>query len=49
MEEACVIEDETHKRVSVIYQIDEQIYVCLILPQFDTKNAGKLVNQACIE
>lgn len=44
-EEACVIENENHKRVSVIYQIDKQIYVCIILSQFDTKNAGTLVNQ----
>jgi len=45
MEEACIIEDENHKRVSVIYHCDKQIYICLILPQFDTKNAGKFVNQ----
>ncbi|KAG5308907.1 PSMG1 protein, partial [Pseudoatta argentina] len=45
MEEACIIENENHKKVSVIYQIDKQIYVCVILPLFDTKNAGKFVNQ----
>ncbi|KYN21060.1 Proteasome assembly chaperone 1 [Trachymyrmex cornetzi] len=29
MEEACIIENENHKKVSVIYQIDKQIYVCI--------------------
>lgn len=47
MEEVCVIENENHRKVSVIYQIDKQIYMCIILPQFDTKNAGKFVNEAC--
>lgn len=47
MEEACIIEDENHRKLSVIYQIDKQIYMCIILPQFDMKNAGKLVNEAC--
>lgn len=47
MEEVCVIENENHTKVSVIYQIDKQIYICTILPQFDTKNAGKFVNEAC--
>ncbi|XP_024869805.1 proteasome assembly chaperone 1 [Temnothorax curvispinosus] len=44
-EEACIVENENRRKVSVIYQIDKQIYMCIILPQFDTKNAGKLVNQ----
>jgi hypothetical protein len=47
MEEACIIENEKRKKVSVIYQIDKQIYICIILPQFDTKNAGKFINEAC--
>lgn len=45
MEEVCIIENENHKKVSVIYHIDKQVYVCVILPLFDTKNAGKFVNQ----
>ncbi|XP_011647384.1 proteasome assembly chaperone 1 isoform X1 [Pogonomyrmex barbatus] len=43
--EACIIEDENQKKVSVIYHIDKQKYMCMILPQFDTRNAGKLINQ----
>ncbi|XP_011158099.1 proteasome assembly chaperone 1 [Solenopsis invicta] len=45
MEEACIIENEKHKKVSVIYQINKQIYICIVLPQFDTKNAGKFINE----
>ncbi|XP_036147154.1 uncharacterized protein LOC105839688 isoform X2 [Monomorium pharaonis] len=45
MEEVCIIENENHKRVSVIYEINKQAYMCIVLPQFDTKNAGKLVNK----
>lgn len=45
-EEVCIIENENHKKISVIYHIDKQIYLCIILPQFDTKDAGTLVNQA---
>jgi len=44
-EEVCIIETEDHKKVSVIYHIDKQIYLCIVLPHFDTKNAGTLVNQ----
>ncbi|KYM81559.1 Proteasome assembly chaperone 1 [Atta colombica] len=29
MEEVCIIENENHKKVSVIYHIDKQIYVCI--------------------
>ncbi|XP_011706399.1 PREDICTED: proteasome assembly chaperone 1 [Wasmannia auropunctata] len=45
MKEACVIENENRKKVSAIYQIDKQIYICIILSQFDTKNTGEFVNQ----
>lgn len=45
-EEVCIIENENHKKISVIYHIDKQIYLCIILQQFDTKYAGTLVNQA---
>lgn len=45
-EEVCIIENENQKKVSVIYHIDKQVYLCIILPQFDTKDAGTFVNQA---
>ncbi|XP_072757030.1 proteasome assembly chaperone 1 [Anoplolepis gracilipes] len=44
-EEVCIIENEDDKKVSAIYHIDKQVYLCIILLQFDTKNAGTLVNQ----
>lgn len=44
-EEVCIIENENQKKVSVIYHIDKQIYLCIILPQFNTKDAGTFVNQ----
>ncbi|XP_070150571.1 proteasome assembly chaperone 1 [Polyergus mexicanus] len=44
-EEVCIIENENQKKVSVIYHIDKQIYLCIILPQFNIKNAGTFVNQ----
>ncbi|KAL0129813.1 hypothetical protein PUN28_001813 [Cardiocondyla obscurior] len=45
MKQMCVIENENHRNVSVIYQVDKEIYLCIILPQFDAKNAGQLVDQ----
>lgn len=46
-EKACVIENENNKKVSVIYQIDRQTYLCLILPQFNTKDAGMFISEVC--
>ncbi|XP_011861333.1 PREDICTED: uncharacterized protein LOC105558331 isoform X2 [Vollenhovia emeryi] len=47
-EEVCVVESENGSRgrkVAVIYKIDKQTCICVILPQFDTKNAATFVKQ----
>lgn len=44
-EEVCIIETEDHKKVSIIHHINKQIYLCMVLPHFDAKNSGILVNQ----
>ncbi|XP_032683301.1 uncharacterized protein LOC116849836 isoform X2 [Odontomachus brunneus] len=45
VEEACIIKDENDKKVSIIYEIDKQLYVCTILQQFNIKDAGILINE----
>lgn len=45
-EEACIIKDKNDKKVSVIYEMDKQLYLCIILPQFNAKDAGILINEA---
>lgn len=44
IEEVCTI-DDNDKKVSVIYQVDQKIYLCIILPQFNTNNAGVLISK----
>lgn len=44
IEEVCTI-DDNDKKVSVIYQVDQKIYLCIILPQFNTDNAGVLISK----
>lgn len=44
-EEMCVIEDADNKKISAIYEIDKEIYLCIILPRFNTKDAGTLINE----
>ncbi|XP_014489501.1 PREDICTED: uncharacterized protein LOC106752361 isoform X2 [Dinoponera quadriceps] len=45
VEEACVIKNKNDKKVSAIYEMDKQLYLCIILPQFNTKDAGILINE----
>lgn len=41
--EICVIQDEHNKELAVIYQVNEDLYVCIIARNFDTKLAGEFV------
>ncbi|XP_012225810.1 proteasome assembly chaperone 1 [Linepithema humile] len=46
LEEACIIENENGTKVSTIYhQTDKDIYLCIILPGFDIKVAGKFIKE----
>ncbi|XP_011138918.2 uncharacterized protein LOC105182867 isoform X1 [Harpegnathos saltator] len=45
IEESCIIKDENDKKVSVIYEMDKQLYLCIILPQFNTKDTGIFINE----
>nr|XP_012225750.1 PREDICTED: uncharacterized protein LOC105674177 [Linepithema humile] len=45
LEEACIIQNENGTKVSIIFhQTDKNIYLCIILPQLDTKYAEKFIN-----
>ncbi|XP_047356186.1 proteasome assembly chaperone 1 isoform X1 [Vespa velutina] len=39
----CTIQDECNKELAVIYQVNEDLYVCIIARNFDTKLAGEFV------
>ncbi|XP_020294438.1 proteasome assembly chaperone 1 [Pseudomyrmex gracilis] len=45
LDETCIIENEHRKKVSVIYKIDKGMYLCTFLSQFDTREAGKFIEQ----
>lgn len=42
-EEVCVIEDHNDKKLATIFQVNKDLYVCIVVPSFDTKCAGEFV------
>ncbi|KAL2728568.1 proteasome assembly chaperone 1 [Vespula squamosa] len=42
-EKICIIQDECNKELATIYQVNEDLYVCIIPRNFDTKLAGEFV------
>ncbi|XP_076164543.1 proteasome assembly chaperone 1 [Ptiloglossa arizonensis] len=45
LEEVCLIEDENKKKICIIYQINNEIYLCMVSPHFNVKYSGKLVDK----
>ncbi|XP_053984858.1 proteasome assembly chaperone 1 [Hylaeus volcanicus] len=44
-EEVCLVEDENKTKVCIIYQINDEVYLCIVSPQLDIKFSGKLVDK----
>ncbi|XP_017877855.1 proteasome assembly chaperone 1 [Ceratina calcarata] len=44
-EEACFVEDDKQKKLCTIYQVNEEVYVCIVSSQFDVKFSGMLVEK----
>ncbi|KAK2589240.1 hypothetical protein KPH14_002041 [Odynerus spinipes] len=42
-EEVCIIEDHCNKKLVTIFQVNKDLYVCIVAPNFDIKLAGELV------
>ncbi|KAI4487256.1 hypothetical protein M0804_005405 [Polistes exclamans] len=43
-EKICAIQNEHNKELAVIYQVNEEdLYICIIAPSFDTKIAGDFI------
>ncbi|XP_076235479.1 proteasome assembly chaperone 1 [Calliopsis andreniformis] len=44
-EEVCVVEDEKQTKICIMYQVNDEAYLCLISPRFDVKFSGKLIDK----
>lgn len=44
-EETCFVEDDKQKKACTIYQINEEVYACIVSPKFNVKYSGMLVNK----
>ncbi|XP_043258101.1 proteasome assembly chaperone 1 [Colletes gigas] len=44
-EEACLVEDENKKKMCIIYQVNDDVYLCIVSPRFNVKFSGKLVDK----
>ncbi|KAF7394886.1 hypothetical protein HZH66_008060 [Vespula vulgaris] len=42
-EEICIIQDKCNKELATIYQVNKDLYICIIPRNFDTKFAGEFV------
>lgn len=41
----CVVKDEKQNKICIIYQIADEVYLCLVSPKFDVKLSGKLTDK----
>ncbi|KZC06193.1 PREDICTED: proteasome assembly chaperone 1 [Dufourea novaeangliae] len=44
-EEVCLVEDESKRKICIVYQVNNDIYLCVVSPRFDVKLSGKLVDK----
>ncbi|XP_003707315.1 proteasome assembly chaperone 1 [Megachile rotundata] len=44
-EEVCFVEDDKQKKACSIYQVNEEVYLCIVLTHFDVKFSSKLVDK----
>ncbi|KOC64811.1 Proteasome assembly chaperone 1 [Habropoda laboriosa] len=44
-EELCLVEDDNQTKVCSLYQVNDNVYLCIVSPRFDTKFSAKLVDK----